>query len=65
MMPAFLTVPEVAEFLRVSPRHIHNLIERGLVPVTRLGRRVLIERTRLLKALDKITTENPLAEAGR
>jgi excisionase family DNA binding protein len=54
-----MTVNEVAEFLRVSPRHVHNLIERGLVPVTRLGRRVVIEQSKLIKALDRLTVEAP------
>jgi excisionase family DNA binding protein len=37
-----LTVPEAAEALGVSQRHLHNCIASGLLPARRLGRRVLI-----------------------
>jgi excisionase family DNA binding protein len=52
---AFLTQEEVAQMLRVSQRHVANLQRKGLLPYLRLGRRVIYERTRLMKALDAIT----------
>jgi excisionase family DNA binding protein len=52
---AFLTQEEVAKMLRVSQRHVANLQRKGLLPYLRLGRRVIYERTRLMKALDAIT----------
>lgn len=64
-LPAFLTVVEVADILRCSTRHVHNLINRGLIPVTRLGRRVVVERAKLLRAVESLTTENPLMEDAR
>ena len=51
----FLTQEEVAKMLRVSQRHVANLQRKGLLPYLRLGRRVVYERTRLMKALDAIT----------
>jgi excisionase family DNA binding protein len=53
---AFLTQGEVAKVLRVSQRHVANLQRKGLLPYIRLGRRVIFERSRLLKAIDDIST---------
>ena len=53
---AFLTQEEVAKVLRVSQRHVANLQRKGLLPYIRLGRRVIFERSRLLKAIDDIST---------
>ncbi|MFC7754956.1 helix-turn-helix domain-containing protein [Tsukamurella soli] len=36
------TIPEAVEVLRISRAHLYNLINRGSVKSTRLGRRVLI-----------------------
>jgi excisionase family DNA binding protein len=50
--PMFMTVPEVADLLRTSPKAIYTMIERGqLDGVRRLGRRVLIRRDLLLDSL--------------
>jgi len=47
-----LTVPEVADVLRTSPKAVYAMVERGQVPgVTRIGRRVLVRTDRLLKWL--------------
>ena len=47
-----LTVPEVADILRTSPKAVYSMVERGQVPgVTRIGRRVLERTDRLLKWL--------------
>ena len=37
-----LTVSEVAEFCRVSPRTVRRWIERGELPAHRLGRQVRV-----------------------
>ena len=37
-----LTVPEAAQALGVSQRHVINCINRGELPARRLGRRILI-----------------------
>ena len=52
----FLTQEEVATMLRVSQRHVANMQRQGLLPYLKLGRRVIFERSRLMKALDEITT---------
>jgi len=52
--PTFLTVPEVADLLRTTRKAVFCLIERGqLAGVTRLGRRVLVNREVLLRSLDE------------
>jgi excisionase family DNA binding protein len=52
-LPLFLTVPEVAELLRTSPKAIYAMVERGQLPgVYRLGRRVLVKRAELLDFRD-------------
>jgi excisionase family DNA binding protein len=47
-----MTVPEVAEALRVSKAHVHNLINRHVrgakpLPSVRIGRRRLVRRSSL------------------
>ena len=38
--PTVLTVPEVAEYLRVTPKTVYALIKRGELPSFRIGRAV-------------------------
>ena len=40
----YLTVQEVAEFLRLSTRQIRRLIAHGLLRVTRFGRSVRVHQ---------------------
>ena len=40
-MPQFLTVEEVAEFLRVSPRSVYDWVYKGTIPHRKAGRRTL------------------------
>jgi excisionase family DNA binding protein len=48
----FLTVAETATLLRTSKKAIYCMLERGHLPgATRIGRRVLVNRERLLSAL--------------
>jgi excisionase family DNA binding protein len=50
--PSLLTAAEVAELLRTSRKCVYWMIERGRLPgVTRIGRRVLLRRDRLLQFL--------------
>ena len=47
--PEFFTVQEVAEILRTSRAAIYAMVERGqLRGVTRIGRRILIQREALI-----------------
>ena len=55
--PSFMTQGEVADFLRVSQRHVANLQRKGLLPCVKLGRRVIYPRDRVIKALDSISTK--------
>ena len=53
-LPFLLTVEEVADLLRISPKAAYQRIARGQIPgVSRKTRRVLIFRDVLLKALGK------------
>jgi excisionase family DNA binding protein len=59
-MPSpLMSVPEVAEYLRTTPKGVYCMIARGLLPVTRIGRRVLIRRDVLERALDEKTVTSP------
>jgi putative molybdopterin biosynthesis protein len=42
--PNYLTPQEVAEALRLTPRTVHNLIERGELVAYRFGRQYRIPR---------------------
>ena len=53
---ALLRVPEVASLLRTSPKAIYSMIERGRLPVTRIGRRVLVREDDLLEWLGHNST---------
>jgi excisionase family DNA binding protein len=55
--PLLLTIPEVAEILRTSPKAVYTMTERGQLPgVVRIGRRILIKRSELLIFLDRNST---------
>lgn len=58
--PLLLTVNETAMLLRTTRKAVYALIERGQLPgVTRLGRRVLILRSKLLEWLCEKRTTSP------
>ena len=49
----------------VAPqRHVANMQRKGLLPYLTLGRRVIFERSRLMKALDEITTRTAAEVLG-
>ena len=50
-LPRLLTLPEVAEFLSVSPKTVRRLIGRGL-PCVRLGRVVRFRQADLLRFVE-------------
>ena len=39
--PRFLTVEEVAELLRVSPRSVYDWVSQGIIPHRKAGRRTI------------------------
>ncbi|MCH9687341.1 MAG: helix-turn-helix domain-containing protein [Deltaproteobacteria bacterium] len=52
-LPRLLTVPEVADVLRTSPKAVYSLIQRGQLPgVLRLSRRVLVDHDELCTWLE-------------
>lgn len=51
-----MTVPEVAGFLRTSPKAIYTMVERGQLPVLRINRRVLVDREALVDWLRQKST---------
>ena len=56
--PALLTVEEVAAYLRTSRVAVYHLIERGQLPgIVRVGRRVLVKRCVLERALDETISD--------
>jgi excisionase family DNA binding protein len=53
-LPYMLTVADVAELLRTSPKAVYAMVDRGFLPgVTRVGRRLLIRRDDLLQWLNR------------
>jgi excisionase family DNA binding protein len=40
-LPQFLTVEEVAELLRVSPRSVYDWVSQGIIPHHKAGRRTI------------------------
>lgn len=45
--PGYLTVPEAAAYLRISPRKVYDLVSRSGLPHRRAGGRLLFERLAL------------------
>lgn len=48
----FLTVAEVAEWLKLNQQTVRNWIDQGALPAVRVGRRVRIKRSDLDEILD-------------
>lgn len=53
MTPLFVSVPEAATALGVSDDLVYDLIERGDLPSTRLGRRKLVPRRAVELVLER------------
>ena len=47
--PQFLTVEEVAEFLRVSPRSVYDWVYKCIIPHRKAGRRTLFLLNEILE----------------
>ncbi len=55
--PQVLTVPEVAEILRVGRNLVYRMIERGEIPAIRVGRKIRVPRLALDRYLDRSTQD--------
>ena len=55
-LPALLTVAEVAEALRTTKKATYAMVERGQLPVVRIGRRVLVPEEALIDWLRQKST---------
>lgn len=59
-MPVLMTVREVADMLRTTPKAVYEMVARAQLPgVTRIGRRVLFRRELLLQWLDHNCAPSP------
>lgn len=60
-----MTVPEAAEAIGVSSRHLYELVRAGEFPAVKLGRRVIIPRSAVDDLLGTATTRmRPEADGG-
>ncbi len=48
-----LTIPEAAKVLGISRGSAYALVNQGVIPVLRLGRRLVVPRAALLRMLDQ------------
>jgi excisionase family DNA binding protein len=48
---ANFSVPEAADFLRCHPNHVRNLVARGELCATEVGRRIIISRSEIQRFL--------------
>jgi putative molybdopterin biosynthesis protein len=56
-LPQFLTVEEVAELLRVSPRSVYDWVSQGIIPFHKAGRRTIFLLDEILAWTSKDSTE--------
>lgn len=65
-LPFFLTIPDVAAFLRTSRKAVYTMVERGQMPgLTKIGRRLLVRRDDLLDWLDRSRAPSPQGDSMR
>lgn len=51
-LPLLLTIPEVADILRTSPKAVYCMASEGKLPgLVKVGRRTLVRRGELLRSL--------------
>ncbi len=54
-METIYTVPEVAEYLKMSKSKMYDLVKREKIPFIKIGRNVRIRQSDLLDWLEKMT----------
>ena len=53
VLPQFLTVEEVANLLRVSPRSVYDWVSQGVIPYHKAGRRTIFLLEEILEWTSK------------
>jgi len=59
MLPKFLTVEEVADLLRVSPRSIYDWVSQGVIPFHKAGRRTIFSLDEILEWTNRDDDQEP------
>jgi excisionase family DNA binding protein len=57
-LPQFLTVEEVAELLRVSPRSVYDWVSQGVIPHRKAGRRTIFLLDEILEWTSEQASSN-------
>lgn len=55
-----VTERECASLISVSPRHLHDIRKRGMVPCVKLGKSVRYNPEAVLAAIEKAQTSRPV-----
>jgi excisionase family DNA binding protein len=55
VMETIYTIPEVAEYLKMSKSKVYDLVKQEKIPFIRIGRNVRIRQSDFLKWLDEKT----------
>jgi len=50
--PALLTVPEMAQVLRIGRNTAYRLVDEGVIPSTKVGRNIRVYREDLIRYLN-------------
>jgi excisionase family DNA binding protein len=54
-METIYTIPEVADYLKMSKSKVYDLVKRQEIPFIRIGRNVRIRQSDLLEWLEEMT----------
>ena len=60
---SIMTTAAVAEALGISQTHVHDLRKQGVLPYLKLGKSIRYEKSKLLKAIEKLQY-NPIVESA-
>ena len=56
-----MTVPEVAEYLRINPQTVYRKAKSGQLPAVRIGRAIRFRRSELESWLKNLSNNSPAA----
>jgi excisionase family DNA binding protein len=56
MQPSFMSLPDVAAFLDVSPATVYRLVDRGFLTVYRVARRLRFTKQDVMQFLENAKT---------